>query len=719
MTQKEKNMDDNNKSTQPAGSSGRSYSIEEILREYGHEPVKPGAFVPGEEPKPAKTAAIVEDEADLVGIEVEFDEFEEQLEIISAPSAPARVPEAAPLDEPEPVTDPAISLSDFDEAYRQQRKESKQHRRLVLKERVRNKRFRYIKQVKKIAGEIGDERRQRELEEQEKVQSRSIEQYIADYTGLSRSLALRQWAIFIMSLLVVYMSVASQIGLPMPETLVYRNHPYLFLALNIILMGGIMLCGLDVFTSGVRSLLKLKPDMDSLVAIANFLCFLYCVSVVLFPRWGGYISYSGVAALSMFFAVLGRRRVYAAKARVLRSAAKIKEPAALIRREKAYGEDDCIAKVPARNIAGFVRGLEERGRSSQLERLYASAAVAFLIVLSFVCLFRGEGTRLFFYVSSAAAMLPACGLVAGGALPYGRLSKRLMKEGVAIGGGEGIRRLGATGRVVLTDADLFGPQAITLQGYKLFNDFKRDRAITYTASILSSAGCGIARQFKELAIKEFCTLVNPSEMEFSDYGGIKAVIEGDHVMVGTAPYMYRMGMRPPADIKLRTAVFCAVNMEIVGVFALRYLPNEVNRQWIGLLSATGRSPILASRDFNVTPALLEQRFRIKSGQLEYPEIDNRLELNSTLETSDGSFGLLVLRDTLEGYVGGVEGTRRLQRVSGINALLGVIASAFGALSVAMLLLGGSYVAVSPLNTILYSLLWALPVFLFSGWVTRF
>lgn len=701
----------------------RSYSLDEILAEYGRTSVEPAEADLAKKNPASKSAPAHRDERGF------FDDDESELVSVSAPEPESGSedepvfeqepePEPAKMEESKPVT-PPISVSDFDEAYRQQQREIRQHRKLVLKNRVRNKHYRYIKKVKQISREASESKRRHEKEEAELLAKRSIGEYITEYSSLARSLAVRKWICLILTLPIIYLSVASQAGLPMPSLLIYINHPYMFLCVQIALLSSVMLCGLDVFTAGLRSLIRLKPDIDSLVFISIFSCFVYTVSVVLFPGWGGYISYAGIASLNMYFAILGRHRVFTARARALRSASEVKNPMAIIREQKAFKGGDCIVKVRTNGISGFVKGLEEQGLSSRLTSVYSVAAVIGLAVVAAVCIGRGEGARVLFYISSISSMIPACALAIGHSLPYGRISKRLLRDGVAIGGSEGLKRLDVKGYAVLTDSDFFGNGAVTLQGYKLFGEITKEAAITYTASILSAAGCGIARQFEDLATREFYTLVEPQEMEYSDYGGIKAVIGYNHVMIGTASYMYRMGLRPSSDVKLRTGVFCAVNMEIIAVFALRYLINDTHRHWVDMLISTKRQPILASRDFNVTPALIDQRFHIKSGHLEYPEIENRLELNSTTRLSDGSFGLLLLRDTLESYVGSIEGCRRLRKISRINSIIGLIASVFGAVIVTYLLFSGAYVSVSPLNVLYYGLLWAIPAFLLSGWVTRY
>jgi len=745
-------MDEEVKTTEK-GASGdspprRVYSLEDILAEYGRIPVKSAekpagkpaekisdkpaeksagrsAEKPAEKPREAEpengdrqggSVAVITGDDESGGIFT--DAPEQEAPDGETPQEPEKA-EPAAEEAKEPEQEPPISVSDFDEAYREQQKKIKQHRKLVLKSRLRNKRFRYIKTVQRITREASAAKRQSEKREAELLAGRDIGECISEYTSLSRSLAVRKWIALVLSLPIIYLSIASQAGFPLPPFIVYMNHPYMFLCAQIALLSCVMLCGLDVFTSGLRSIVKLRPDTDSLVFLSVFTCFLYNISVVLFPGWGGYISYSGVAALNMYFALLGKHKLFSARARALRSANDAKSPMAVVREKNAFRGMDCIAKVKTKGISGFIRGLEEQGLSSRLISAYSAAASVGLAVIAVVCMVWGEGERTLFYVSSVSAMLPACGLVIGYYLPYGRVSKRLLRDGVAVGGSEGLKRLDVKGCAILTDSDFFGSGSVILQGYKLFGETAKETAITYTASILSAAGCGIARQFEDLAIREFCTLVEPKEMEYSDYGGIKAVIGYNHVMVGTASYMYRMGLRPPSDVKLRTGVFCAVNMEIIAVFALRYMVNETHRHWINLLVATKRRPVLASRDFNVTPALVDQRFRIKPGHIIYPEIENRLELNSTTRSSDGSFGLLVLRDTLESYVGSIEGCRRLNRIARVNGVIGVISSAFGASLVAYLLFSGAYVSVSPLNVLYYSLLWAIPVFLLSGWVTRY
>ena len=66
----------------------------------------------------------------------------------------------------------------------------------------------------------------------------------------------------------------------------------------------------------------------------------------------------------------------------------------------------------------------------------------------------------------------------------------------------------------------------------------------------------------------------------------------------------------PQGLNVKNAVFCAIDGELAGIFALNYtLPDTVFPSLTSLLRERV-GPVLATRDFNLIPAMLQQRFKL-------------------------------------------------------------------------------------------------------------
>jgi Cu+-exporting ATPase len=80
-------------------------------------------------------------------------------------------------------------------------------------------------------------------------------------------------AIFTIPLL--YISMGHMIGLPIPSAITPESNPHLFALAQLILVLPVIIAGYKFFTVGFSRLVRLEPNMDSLIAIGSGAAFLY------------------------------------------------------------------------------------------------------------------------------------------------------------------------------------------------------------------------------------------------------------------------------------------------------------------------------------------------------------------------------------------------------------------------------------------------------------
>jgi len=89
----------------------------------------------------------------------------------------------------------------------------------------------------------------------------------------------RQWIKFIAAacfcLPLLYISMGMMIGFPIPSFLNPENHPLVYAIAQVILTVPIMAIGYRFYTVGFKSLFKLSPNMDSLIAVGTVAAFIY------------------------------------------------------------------------------------------------------------------------------------------------------------------------------------------------------------------------------------------------------------------------------------------------------------------------------------------------------------------------------------------------------------------------------------------------------------
>jgi hypothetical protein len=264
--------------------------------------------------------------------------------------------------------------------------------------------------------------------------------------------------------------------------------------------------------------------------------------------------------------------------------------------------------------------------------------------------------------------------------------------------------------MILTDADLFPPGTIRLNGIKVFGE-ELPRAVSYAATLVRASGGGLVRLFDDLVRSEGGSYLEYSDLSFYEEGGVSANLRGETVVLGTMSFMRKMEVRLPGNLKLQTGLFLAVDRQLTAVFAVKYSAAE-NVDWaLRMLRRSRIAPILASRDPSITPSLLHRKFS-KGVRVDYPPLAARLAL-SEAESGEGMPRALLFREGLLPYAETVSGSRRAVRAARRSNAIALFGSFAGALLAFYLTFQGSFSLMSPLMLLAFQLLWALTALLVS------
>ena len=132
------------------------------------------------------------------------------------------------------------------------------------------------------------------------------------------------------------------------------------------------------------------------------------------------------------------------------------------------------------------------------------------------------------------------------------------------------------GQVLITDGDLFPPGYVELNGFKVMGDFPAERVVAYTATLIRDSGSGLEKLFHDQLRTMGGLMRNANSLVCHEGGGLSANIRGDQVLVGSAAFMKLMKVKLPQGLNVKSAVFCAIDGRLAGIFALSYtLPDTV------------------------------------------------------------------------------------------------------------------------------------------------
>ena len=475
----------------------------------------------------------------------------------------------------------------------------------------------------------------------------------------------------------------------------------------------VMVIGLDVFSNGLRTLFQKRPGAESLIAVSCLVTVLDAVCIIVFQTYKIGLPFCAVSALSLTAALWGYYLSCKSFALSFLTAARSQTPTVILS-ENGGEENGRVLVHVRRPVTGFVRSSEE---ADLFEKTYAYVTpilLIFALVLSLLCFVGSKNCTSFPHTLAAAVSVCASlSTVLGFALPYYMVTKRLARSGVAIAGSAGSAELGHIRRVVLKDKDLFPARTLSIANISVEEGFYPDRVTSYTASMIDAAGLGIAPVFTELMKKNGYTMKPVEDFAVQESGGLVARVNGDLVYVGPAAFMQLMGVHVGRGAASKTAVCTAINDTLAGIFEISYAPvASVQRGLITLLRG-GSEPVFAVRDFNITPTLVTQKFRLPRKNYEFPSFATRYEVSSDETEDEGTVAAVFPRGGLNAVAGLIRRGRKLYRSLVICDLISVLGSFVGMVMMLAMCWQGVWTAASCANAMSFMLLWLVPVFVFS------
>ena len=133
----------------------------------------------------------------------------------------------------------------------------------------------------------------------------------------------------------------------------------------------------------------------------------------------------------------------------------------------------------------------------------------------------------------------------------------------------------------------------------------------------------------------------------------------------------------------------------------------------------GAAPVLATRDPNLIPALLEQKFKLPVDKMEFPPVDRRLDLSKPAPEEAGDLVALLSREGLGPYCDAVVGGRRLRLAVRLGLAFALAGSVLGLCLTFYLTSVGAYASLTPANFLVFMAAWLVPQWLISNWVNQY
>ncbi|MGI6038803.1 MAG: hypothetical protein GX257_04925 [Clostridiales bacterium] len=520
----------------------------------------------------------------------------------------------------------------------------------------------------------------------------------------------------ILCAVLLYLNIAPRAGLFLPKSLSYVSNPGVYLFICACLLIFIMIMCIKTVAIGIRDFLLLKPNMESVVALSCVLSIAHTISILLMPQWEGYYPYTAVSATSLMFAEYARYKSQTARVRTYKAVSAMSRPYLVSCENSIYSGQDAAVKYRVAEPLYFVHQTERKDMATKVWT-YAAPLV---IVLSIVCaavssIGKGQSHRFIWALSAMMTVAAPFSICLSYSLPFSKTARSLGLMGHAVAGWSAAEEMSSIDSVIISDTDLFPPGSIVLNGLKIYGGYAVDKVISYSASLIAASHSGATKPFLDLLHDQAATQHKVIGFQYYENGGIGGEIGGESVIAGNATFMLRTGIRIPRDVSVKNAIYIAINHELAGIFAVNYNANTGIKKALNMLIKNGLNPVLAIRDFNITPAMLESKFNISSDIADYPPIEDRLSLSNPDRIYTSKPLAAIGREGLTHYAESIVLARNLKRATRISIGITLASIIIGMLLMFYLLYSHSPVQASPFNLLLYMAFWLIPNLIAARW----
>ena len=524
--------------------------------------------------------------------------------------------------------------------------------------------------------------------------------------------------LFVLALLLLVVTAIAGGELPFIQVAFLQEN--LRLTGIILVLGLAAACGigLDTLLEGVMRLVRGRPGLNTLSSIGIFLAIVDGLWYALLGREGP-LPFCGFAALSLWAVAWGNCRKKRGQRDACEDAYTRSQFERLTMDEDKWNGKGVFVKEPG-TAKSFGSQIQEPDGVERACRYVTPVMMIACFLFGILSVVGQKNPQQLIWSWSVIFVLatPLSATLAYG-LPYSKLVKRLHRSGAVLAGWDGIASMQGDAGIVLTDRDLFPEGSVQFTGIHNFGDVSLEKLTGCTASMIREADTGLAKIFDDQVRIQGGFYRRVDNLNWSEEGGFTGVIRGDTVMIGTAGYLQVHGISIDPGYQLRSAVFCVVNGRLQGSFALNYsLPRTV-RPTIHALLTGGIHPILATRDFNITPDVLRQRFKLQAERMQYPAVERRHELSAKGQPHNSTLGALIFREGIAPYADAIMGGRRMRSVVRLNAFITVAGSVVGGLMGFYLTLMSAYGSLSLMNILFFLVMWLVPTVLISNGVDQF
>ena len=505
--------------------------------------------------------------------------------------------------------------------------------------------------------------------------------------------------------------------------------PAAFYAANLLFYALALAVGWPVLRDGLQGL-RGRSSMETMPALAACAALLQAAVALLNAKSyqsSSFTLLSGIAALGLFLALLGdrvllasvqggfalaqaapaRRGAFRAKdkelVRVLAKNMEEKDPWVLLSRPTEW--DDAMVEQ------GFgPRACERRARKTN----YILLGVALLA--GFVFLVMGGG------VNGGAAALTAVlcmgsplssTLIAG--LASLRLQQTAAASGAVVPGWAAIEELGGVDTVQADADELFTPDSALLEDIRIFKGGRIDRAILYSASVLSQCCNTLSGLFRQIIEDRTDILYPVKDLEVHRGLGFSAWCDNNRVLIGSRAYMEKEDVPlPDEEYEAKHSkngelqiLYLAVSGSLHAMFVLRYVGGRNAARGLEQLQKENIQLLVSCQDPSLTARQITDAYHLPEGMVVLLDQEQCAALDAATAQNTGSEGCCILCTKGFGSLtGGLRAAEQAQNAETTATTVQLVSVWFSVAIAVLLTYAGSVGMLSVAAVLMYQAAWS-------------
>lgn len=476
------------------------------------------------------------------------------------------------------------------------------------------------------------------------------------------------------------------------------------------MVSGLMGCYLMV--DGLGELFRIRFDVNTMLAIT----FLACLADGYFCLMELRVPCCAAFCVEMQMALLARYHKRATLMGQLDTMRKASHLVSIVKIPDYYDGKPGILRGEG-DVEDFMDTYSRPTGPEKAQNLYCILSLILCIGIAAVAyLLHSDTLAVQIFAVSLLVALPASSFITL-TRPASILEKRLHMVGAVLCGWQGVKKLCGKVYFPMADSDLFPGGSTKQNGVKFYSSSRKpDEIVEYTASLINAAGGGLVRIFTSQLNARNGSL--HTVLNFRDYGigGVGGEIEGLPVLVGTLDFMQSCNIPIPEGTMVNSAVYAAIDGELCAVYAITYA--KMTSATAGLVSLCGSrrvKPLLTAVDFMLTEEFLHEKFGINAKKLTIPERDKRVLLSKQMADPEADVLAMTIRTDLVSSAYAVCGASALRRACHVGLYIHILGGLLGMAMMLVLAYLGSNELLTPVNVLLYQVIWLVPGWLATEW----